>query len=129
MAKEEITAFLGSGATYQGRLEFQGAVRIDGNFQGEVESEGTLVIGKEAHIRAQVRVGFLVLSGHMEGDVVAKNRVTMHKTANFHGDIFTPSLVVEDGAILEGRISMNASETTINGTVTSVREAPAELES
>ena len=48
MARDEINAFLGSGTDYQGKLNFQGAVRIDGNFNGEVESEGTLVVGREA---------------------------------------------------------------------------------
>ncbi|WP_243544422.1 bactofilin family protein [Pseudodesulfovibrio tunisiensis] len=110
MARDEINAFLGAGTNYQGKLHFQGAVRIDGNFQGEVVSDGTLVVGQEAVVEGQVRVGQLVLSGSLRGEVEAKERVVLHKTANLQGDIRTPILVVEEGAILEGQLSMGSPE-------------------
>lgn len=106
MAKDEINAFLGAGTSYHGKLHFHGAVRIDGNFQGEVESDGTLVIGQEAVVEGTVRVGQLVLSGNLRGEVEAGGRVVLHKTANLQGDIRTPVLVVEEGAVLEGRLAM-----------------------
>lgn len=107
MAKDEINAFLGVGTSYQGKLNFQGAVRIDGHFQGEVESEGTLVVGKEAQVEGHFRVGQLVLSGRLRGEVAASARVVLHKTADLQGDLRTPSLVMEEGAVLEGRVIMN----------------------
>ncbi|WP_034609440.1 bactofilin family protein [Desulfovibrio aminophilus] len=107
MAKDEINAFLGAGTSYHGKLHFHGAVRIDGNFQGEVESDGTLVIGQEAVVEGTLRVGQLVLSGNLRGEVEAGGRVVLHKTANLQGDIRTPVLVVEEGAILEGRLAMS----------------------
>ncbi|WP_027183661.1 bactofilin family protein [Desulfovibrio inopinatus] len=119
MARDEINAFLGAGTTYQGRLDFEGSVRIDGNFQGEVESSGTLVVGKDATIIGQVKVGQLVLSGRLEGDVTAQKKVTMHKTAVFYGNLVTPALVVEDGAVLEGKVTMD---------FTSQASLPAEVE-
>lgn len=106
MAKDEINAFLGAGTNYHGRLHFQGAVRIDGNFQGEVESDGTLVIGQEAVVEGQIKVGQLVLSGRIRGEVSARDKVVLHKTADLQGDIRTPVLVVEEGAVLEGKLTM-----------------------
>jgi len=108
MARDEINAFLGAGTNYQGKLNFQGAVRIDGNFQGEVVSDGTLVVGQEAVVEGQIRVGQLVLSGKLLGEVEAVNKVVLHKTANLQGNIRTPVLVVEEGAVLEGQLVMGS---------------------
>lgn len=110
MAKEEINAFLGAGTAYKGKLDFTGAVRIDGMFEGDVDSEGTLVVGREAVITGTVRVGQLVLGGRLDGDVVAKERVVVHKTAQFRGSLTTPALSVEEGAKLEGKVSMEEGE-------------------
>ncbi|CCO23338.1 bactofilin family protein [Maridesulfovibrio hydrothermalis] len=109
MAKDEINAFLGSGTDYQGKLNFQGAVRIDGNFNGEVESEGTLVVGKEARVEGVLKVGQLVLSGKVHGEVYASEKAVLHKTANLQGNLVTPVLVVEEGAVLEGRVTMSST--------------------
>ena len=110
MARDEINAFLGAGTNYHGKLHFQGAVRIDGNFQGEVVSEGTLVVGQEASVDGQVKVGQLVLSGKFKGEVEAKNKVVLHKTANLQGNIRTPVLVVEEGAVLQGELVMGSMD-------------------
>ncbi len=112
MARDEINAFLGAGTNYQGKLHFQGAVRIDGNFHGEVVSDGTLVVGQEAVVEGQIRVGQLVLSGNIQGEVEAKNKVVLHKTANLQGNIRTPVLVVEEGAVLEGQLVMGSLDST-----------------
>lgn len=110
MARDEINAFLGTGTNYNGKLHFQGAVRIDGNFNGEIKSDGTLVVGQEAFVDGQVNVGQLVLSGNIRGDVEASEKVVLHKTANLQGNIKTPSLVVEEGAVLEGSLTMGNIE-------------------
>lgn len=117
MAKDEINAFLGAGTNYSGKLNFQGAVRIDGSFNGEVESEGTLVIGKEAQVEGQIKVGQLILSGRLRGEVQATSKVVLHKTADLQGNLKTPTLVIEEGAVLEGKVNM--------GSVSGVAELPA----
>ena len=106
MARDEINAFLGAGTNYTGKLRFDGTVRIDGNFTGEVESTGTLVVGQDAAVEGKVKVGQLILSGKIQGEVLAENKVVLHKTANLQGIIHTPTLVVEEGAVLEGQLTM-----------------------
>ena len=108
MAKDEINAFLGAGTNYHGKLHFQGSVRIDGNFSGEVESDGTLVIGKEANVEGTLHVGELVLSGKLTGEVRASRKVALNKSADMQGNLQTPVLVVEEGAVLEGQLTMSA---------------------
>ncbi len=113
MSKEEINAFLGASTEYTGKLVFQGAVRIDGVFRGEIVSEGSLIVGKDAHIEGTVYVGELVLSGLMSGKVFAKKRVTMHKGGKLVGNIYSPNLVIEDGAILQGSVDMESDVTSV----------------
>lgn len=106
MAKDEINAFLGAGTKYEGKLNFEGSVRIDGDFTGEIKSEGTLIVGKDANVQGEVAVGQMILSGKFEGEINAGKKVVLHKTANLLGSMHTPSLVIEEGAVLQGQVSM-----------------------
>ena len=106
MAKDEINAFLGAGTFYEGKLAFEGTVRIDGEFHGEIESGGTLVVGKEAFVKGRVNVDQIIVSGRVDGDVLAKTKMVMYKEAKFFGTLLTPSLMVEEGAIIQGQVSM-----------------------
>lgn len=116
MAKDDITAFLGSGTIYNGQLSFVGSVRIDGQFTGEIRSEGTLILGQEAKVEGTINVCHLVLSGNLHGDVVVTGKTILHKTANLTGNLVTRSLIIEEGALLQGTISMDpAMEKTIKG--------------
>lgn len=106
VSREEINAFLGAGTVYQGKLTFQGAVRVDGMFSGEIKSDGSLIAGKDSVIEAQLEVGELVLSGTFTGEVRAKRRVVIHKGGVLNGTIISPALVVEEGAVLQGSLFM-----------------------
>lgn len=115
MSRDEINAFLGSGTVYKGKLNFQGSVRIDGVFNGEVHSEGTLIIGKDARVEGMVRVGQLILSGNIQGEIIATQRAVLHKTANLLGSLHAPILMVEEGARVEGQITMHVPDVPEKG--------------
>lgn len=106
MSKDEINAFLGAGTVYEGKLTFQGAVRVDGMFSGEIVSDGSLIVGKDAVIDGTLRVGELLLTGKFTGEVRAARRVIIHKAGLLEGVVHTPALVMEDGAVLQGQINM-----------------------
>lgn len=110
MGKDDITAFLGSGTVYNGQLNFVGSVRVDGQFTGEIRSEGTLILGKDAKVEGTIQVSQLVLSGNLSGDVVVTGKTIMHKTANLAGNLVTRSLIMEEGALLQGSISMDPTQ-------------------
>ncbi|HDQ41052.1 MAG TPA: polymer-forming cytoskeletal protein [Desulfonatronum sp.] len=110
MAKDEINAFLGVGTSYEGKLKFQGSVRIDGEFYGQIDADGTLIVGQEARIEGQVAVASLILSGLVQGQVVASTKVVMHKTARLQGSVCSPCMVMEDGAVLDGEVLMTKKE-------------------
>ncbi len=106
MSKDEINAFLGAGTVYEGKLSFKGSVRIDGVFTGQINSEGTLIVGKDALITGEVRVGELMLTGKIVGDVYCTGVVMVYKGGNAEGVVNTPSLVMEEGGRIQGQINM-----------------------
>lgn len=115
MAKErtDIAAYLGAGTVYNGKLNFVGEVQINGQFTGEIKSEGLLVIGKDAKVEGVIEVSALALSGNLHGDVVVTGKTELHKTANFTGTLTTKALVMEEGALLQGNICMDPSQTSL----------------
>jgi len=106
VGKHDINAFLGAGTFFTGRLAFEGVVRIDGVFEGEIASSGSLVVGKNARISGRIDVGRLVCGGEVAAEVTAAAMVTVHATGRLTGSVATPSLVVEEGGSLDGRIVM-----------------------
>ncbi len=106
MSKDEINAFLGAGTVYEGKLSFQGSVRIDGTFTGNIVSEGSLIVGKDAVIQGELAVGELLLTGKLTGDITAKKRVIVHRGGIIEGTINTPALIMEEGGIVQGQINM-----------------------
>lgn len=110
MARDEINAFLGSGTVYTGDLSFEGAVRIDGVFSGNITSEGTLIVGQGAKVNGKIKVGSIVVNGTVEGQVNVAQRAMLHKTAVLLGTLTTKLLVMEEGALLDGDLHMSQSE-------------------
>jgi cytoskeletal protein CcmA (bactofilin family) len=108
--KSDIKAFLGPGSQFEGKLVFNEIVRLDGAFRGEVTSHDTLIVGESADIQADIQVGTLILSGNFKGNVKAKTRVELRSPAKVDGTIETPAILVEDGVLLNGTITMNNVE-------------------
>ena len=105
-----LSAFIDQGSEFEGKLSFRDTVRIDGRFRGEIASENTLIVGESGEIHATIRSNTVVVSGLVEGDIIAARKVVLHKTARVHGNLETPSLVVEEGAALDGQVKMPGSE-------------------
>ncbi len=109
----EIRAFLGEGTSFNGTLQFDGTVRLDGRFEGDVSGNDLLIIGQAAVVRAEIQVGTLVISGRVEGNIVARKRVELLATARVTGTIKGPSLVVSDGAVFNGTCEMRREEAKV----------------
>jgi len=105
----EITTLLGRGATFEGKLTFEGTVRIDGRFKGEVFSDDVLVIGDGAIVEAQIDVGEVIIQGTVVGNITAKRSIEIHAPGRVKGDLHTPSLQIDKGVIFEGRSFMEAA--------------------
>src|ERR1700761_8764201 len=105
----EITTLLGRGATFEGKLTFEGTVRIDGRFKGEVFSEDVLVIGDGAQVEASIDVGEVIIQGTVVGNIIAKRSIEIHAPGRVKGDLHTPALQIDKGVIFEGRSFMEAA--------------------
>ena len=82
-------------------------LRVDGHLIGTVKSEsGTLIIGTNGQVDANIAVAAAMINGTVNGDIVATEKLQLGRTARVMGNIHSPRLIVEEGAILEGMCSM-----------------------
>ena len=105
----EITTLLGRGAAFEGKLTFEGTVRIDGRFRGEVFSDDVLVIGEGALVEAEIDIGEVIIQGTVVGNIKAKRSIEIHAPGRVKGDIHTPSLQIDKGVMFEGRSFMEGA--------------------
>lgn len=102
-----LSGFVGSGTMLTGETSFKAMLRIDGHLTGRVTSDtGTLIIGTNGQVDANIMVGAAVIHGTVNGDIVATERIEMGRTAKVVGNVQTPSLNIEMGAVFEGNCSM-----------------------
>lgn len=106
MNDTEITTILGKGSAFDGKLTFEGAVRIDGVFSGEIRTDGTLIIGESAQVKAEIEAMTVIIEGEVHGDVTASGLIEIHAPARVYGNLATPSLEIEKGSQFEGNCQM-----------------------
>ena len=116
----EITALLGRGTHFEGKLHFKDTVRIDGCFTGEIRSENTLIVGETGEIQASIQSKCVLVSGTVVGDVVATQKVVLHKTARVQGNIDAPCFAIEDGAVFNGQVKMQRPEAALRQNLAAV---------
>src|SRR5215510_5981086 len=102
----EINTLLGKGSEFEGKLTFEGTVRVDGKLSGEIFSDDVLVVGEGAEVHAQIDIGEIIVQGTIVGNIKAKRSVEIHAPGKVRGDITTPSLQIDKGVIFEGRCYM-----------------------
>ncbi len=102
----EINTLLGRGSEFEGKLTFEGTVRIDGRLKGEVFSDDILVIGEGAHVEAEIDIGEIIIQGTVVGNIRAKRGIEIHAPGRVKGDLTTPELQIDKGVIFEGRSFM-----------------------
>lgn len=110
-ASGPITGLLEKGCEFEGKLTFEGTVRINGKFSGEVFSEGTLVIGEGAVVDGKIDVGSVLIHGEVSGNIKASDRIEMHAPAVVQSDISAQTLVIDEGVVFEGSCSMGKRAT------------------
>ncbi len=104
----EITALLGKGANFEGRLIFEGVVRIDGNFTGDIFTRDTLIIGADSKVMAQIDADTIIVAGHVEGQIRATSRVEIQSSGYVRGSVQAPVFKIEEGGMFDGTTQMQA---------------------
>ena len=113
----ELNGFLDAGSFLKGELRFEDTFRVDGHLEGDIESDGDLVIGSEGAVTGRIRVARVFVSGTIRGEIIASRRLEISERGRVFADVTTPALVIEEGAFLEGRCAMERAVT--QGTVES----------
>jgi len=109
-AIENITTYIGKDTEFEGKLKFYGTIRIDGHFRGEIMGEGTLIVGEGAIIESDIHVSQIFNSGRIKGDVTADNKIEIRAPGKILGNIQSPSIVINEGATIEGNCRMHGIE-------------------
>ncbi|MFH1673482.1 MAG: polymer-forming cytoskeletal protein [Pseudomonadota bacterium] len=110
--KEEFNTFLGKSTNFEGKLTFDGTIRLEGRFKGEVEGKnGTLIVGENGFIDASILVNTIVISGEVKGDINAEDRIEIHPPAKVFGDITAPVIVIDEGVVFQGSCTMKSQST------------------
>jgi cytoskeletal protein CcmA (bactofilin family) len=104
------TAFLGKGTRISGKVCFEGTARIEGQVEGEIVANDTLLIGESALLNAQITGGTVVIHGKVTGDINASKKLEIRAPGRLYGNVTTPSLIIEEGVVFEGHCSMGAAE-------------------
>jgi cytoskeletal protein CcmA (bactofilin family) len=118
----EVRSFLGEGTQFKGELRFDGAVRVDGHLEGEIVRGEVLIIGERGQVNTEIEVGILQVSGQVQGNITARQRVELLGPSRVTATIRTPCLVIWKGAVFNGKCEM----ATRQGNETGSREGEKE---
>lgn len=108
MKTPSTITLLDKGCEFNGKLSFEGVVRIDGVFQGEIYSQDHLIIGEGAVVEGNIQIGRIEIGGSFKGTIVARERTTIHSSGRVQGSIQTREIEVQAGGTVDGNIEMSS---------------------
>ena len=106
----QMGALLGRGSRFEGKLTFEGTVQVDGEFYGDIESAGHLIVTESAKIEGTVQVSSAQVSGEINGTITTKGVLDLRSTARVVGELNVRDLTVEKGAFFQGEVKMKRGE-------------------
>jgi cytoskeletal protein CcmA (bactofilin family) len=109
-ASGSSTTFLDASTVFSGKLHCSDSLRIDGQVKGEIRCEQKVAIGETGVVHASIDADTVVIAGEVKGDISAARKITLEKTARVMGDLSTPGIVIQEGAKLEGRITIGEEQ-------------------
>ena len=104
---DESITVLGSNAVFKGELNFKNTLCIDGKFEGKVKTSDKLIVAEEGAILAEIEAGIVICKGKIRGNIIASQKVEIHSTGKILGDVHTPALMIELGAVINGKSNMS----------------------
>lgn len=105
-ANQDFPTILGPDATFKGELTYEKGLRLHGRLEGKINTPGRLHVAKEAKLQAEVEAGAIIIEGEVHGNLTAIDRIEMKQTARYEGDLRASKLVVDEGAIFSGHVTV-----------------------
>ncbi len=102
-----VNSIIGEGSEFKGEFKINGLLRIDGFFQGTIETGGKVLIGQSGEAITDIKARLVVIGGSVRGNIYASERVIFLSTGRIKGNIITPSLILEEGVKFEGNCTIN----------------------
>jgi cytoskeletal protein CcmA (bactofilin family) len=103
---QEFPTVIGPDASFKGELTFEKGLRLQGKFEGRINTPGRLHIAKEARMQADVEAGAIIVEGDVKGNLVASDKIELKNSARYEGDLTAGKLVVDEGASLTGHVQV-----------------------
>ena len=104
--ENEFPTILGPDASFNGELSFEKGVRLQGRFQGKITTPGKVHVTKDARMHAEVDAGGITVEGEVKGNLSANDRIELKQSARYEGDLRTSRLVVDEGAVFSGQVTV-----------------------
>ncbi len=104
--ENKIDTVIADDIEFQGNMKFKNSLKIKGNFRGRIETDGHLIIGREATVSADIKAKIVSVSGDINGKITATQRVELFKKSKTGGDIITPDISIEPGSFFNGTCIM-----------------------
>ena len=102
----DFPTILGPDASFKGDLTYEKGMRLQGKFEGNIMTPGRLLVTKEAKMQADVDAGAIAVEGEVKGKLNASDRIELKQSARYEGDLTASKLVVDEGAILNGHVTV-----------------------
>ena len=115
ITEKDITTVLAEDISFKGSMKFKTSLMVKGKFEGDIESEGILLIGENANITASIKTNILINKGNIKGNVQAEKSIVLCSTSNHSGDLCTPNLIIENGAVFNGMSVMKNTKSFNRG--------------
>ena len=124
-----LSGFVGAGTAITGEATFKSLLRIDGKFSGRIASPtGSLIVGAGGTVEANIEVAVATIQGTCNGDIIATQRIELGRAAKLNGNIQTPSLMIEQGAVFEGSCKMIQAKAATQTPAKAATQTPAKVE-
>jgi len=125
----EVESLIGEHTSFEGTLKTEGAVRLLGSIQGEIESKSTIIVEEKAHVTARLTAAQVTISGHVDGQIYCEGRVEIRPTGRVTGEISAGALIVQEGAYFDGNSKMATPGQAPGANNTAARGSAAESSS
>lgn len=106
----ELSTIMGKGSIFEGKVNVEHSLRVDGKFNGDITTVDTLIVGKDGSVVGNVKSKILIIGGLFDGTAEVKDKIVLEAKSEFHGEMKTSRLVIDEGAIFDGKCSMKEEE-------------------
>lgn len=109
-SRGELSTIIGKGTIVDGHLNVKNSLRVDGTVRGNIKTSDTVVVGKEGEVEGEIRAKHVLLAGKITGNVKAAGKMFLESSASIHGDIKASRLVIDEGAVFDGKCEMRDTQ-------------------